>query len=347
MWWKILSVFLLTGIILAGMLIPLNQGLTSVKPVSGKTGSTDTVEIHGYNSFFTRSADSLRVWLTYKGQFALQGRSIRVKNDTVLTAVFDFPRSLPKGETFTVLDGLIDDPTEGKAELARVFTLFRDTTLENKFDSTWLKSGATNLHKPSKFRFAYTPNNYESIRNFYFHVPMWMVLIVLMLLSVWHSVKYLRKPAIIHDVRAATYAQVGLLFGFLGLFTGMIWANYTWGKPWSNDIKQLMTAAALLIYVAYFILRSSFDESEKGARIAAVYNIFAFASLIPLLYILPNVFTSLHPGGEESPVFNRDNLNSNMRIFFWPANIGWSLLAVWIAQLRIRYKKLEAKVFDL
>ena len=142
-------------------------------------------------------------------------------------------------------------------------------------------------------------------------LPMWFVLMFLFVASAWNSVQFLRysNPAqaaaldakkgqslLDFDRKAAAYAETGLLFGILGLITGMLWAHYAWGAAWSNDIKQLMTAVALLIYLAYFILRRSFDEPEKGARLAAVYNIFAFSSLIPLLYIVPRMFASLHPG---------------------------------------------------
>ena len=107
-----------------------------------------------------------------------------------------------------------------------------------------------------------------------------------------------------------------------------------------------MTAVALLIYLAYFILRSSFDEPEKGARLAAVYNIFAFASLIPLLYIVPRMFASLHPGATGNPAFGSEDLDNTMRMVFYPAGIGWTLLGFWIASVAYRVEKLQQKLLD-
>lgn len=349
MFWKLAAVVLLASVIAAGMLVPLNPGILHVGPETGLSGRTDTVRFHGYNSSYTQSRDGLRVWLRYDRDHCLAGRNLRVENDTLLAAVFDFPKSLPKGEGSALLNAVLDDPADGNVELRNAYRLVQDTALAAPaFDSLWLAAGPpVNLHESDKFRYSYTAINYESIRNLYFHVPMWFVLIVLMLLSVWNSMRYLRTADLRYDIRANVYAEMGLLFGFLGLFTGMVWANYTWGAPWSNDIKQLMTATALLVYVAYFILRSSFDEPEKGARIGAVYNIFAFASLIPLLYVVPRIFSSLHPGGEGNPVFNRGDLNVHMRLVFYPAVLGWTLLGLWIAQLRIRFKQLEARVLDL
>jgi hypothetical protein len=92
--------------------------------------------------------------------------------------------------------------------------------------------------------------------------------------------------------------QQGVIYGVLGLVTGAIWANYQWGSPWSGDPKQNGAAIAMLIYLAYFVLRGSLNEDDKKGRISAVYNIFAFFMLFPTLWILPRLTESLHPGGE-------------------------------------------------
>jgi heme exporter protein C len=72
-----------------------------------------------------------------------------------------------------------------------------------------------------------------------------------------------------------------------------------------------------------------------------VYNIFAFAALIPLLFILPRLTDSLHPGNGGNPGFNSYDLDDKMRRIFYPAVIGWTLLGVWLTSLHIRIKKIE------
>jgi heme exporter protein C len=99
--------------------------------------------------------------------------------------------------------------------------------------------------------------------------------------------------------------------------------------------------------LAYFVLRSSFDDADKKARISAVYNIFAFAALIPLLYIIPRMVNSLHPGAEGNPAFSSYDLDSNMRLIFYPAVIGWILMGVWIATIWIRIEKIWQKKMEL
>lgn len=179
----------------------------------------------------------------------------------------------------------------------------------------------------------------QTIRNFFFHVPMWFGQLLLVTISVVHSVRYLRTPSEKLDVIATEYAKTGIVFGSLGLVTGMIWANYTWGAPWNNDPKQLGAAIALLIYLAYFVLRNSIPDIDKRGRIGAVYNIFAYCIYIPMIMILPRMVESLHPGGkgvEGNPGLGGNDLDPVMRMVFWPAVLGWILLGIWITTLRIR-----------
>jgi heme exporter protein C len=83
---------------------------------------------------------------------------------------------------------------------------------------------------------------------------------------------------------------------------------------------------------------------DKRARISAVYNIFAFAMLFPSIWILPRVLDSLHPGGKGgNPALNFRDSSGTMKIVFYPAIIGWTLLGVWITTLKIRLNILREK----
>ncbi len=195
----------------------------------------------------------------------------------------------------------------------------------------------------------YVGNLYQSIRNFFFHVPMWFGQIVLFTLSLIYSIAYMRKQDLKYDIYAAEFAKTGIIFGLLGLATGSIWATYTWGEAWSNDPKQIAAAIAVLIYLAYIVLRGSMNDIDKKARVSSVYNIFAYFIYIPLIMILPRLVQSLHPGGMEgakgggNPALGGASLDSAMRMVFWPAVIGWVLLGVWISNLKIRLSLLDHK----
>jgi heme exporter protein C len=189
-------------------------------------------------------------------------------------------------------------------------------------------------------------NLYHTIRNLFFHVPMWFGQMILLLVSMIFAIRYLRTGNLADDIKSREFARTGIIFGFLGLVTGAIWANYTWGKPWSNDPKQMAVAIALLIYLAYFVLRNSMPDFDKRARVSSVYNIFAYFIYVPLIMILPRLVESLHPGGkgvEGNPALSGQDLDPTMRMVFWPAVIGWTLLGTWISSLLIRISILKDK----
>lgn len=181
----------------------------------------------------------------------------------------------------------------------------------------------------------------ETIRNVYFHVPLWFGMIALMTASGWYAVRYLRMGRPGDDVRSGEFANTGLVFGLLGYVTGAIWGNYTWGDPLPKDPKILSAAAGMLIYLAYWLLRSSFRDEQQRARISAIYNVFAFAVFIPLIFVLPRLTDSLHPGNGGNPAFGRYDMDNQMRMVFYPANLGMILLGVWISTLRIRLRNVQ------
>ncbi len=193
----------------------------------------------------------------------------------------------------------------------------------------------------------------ESIRNLYFHVCMWFAMMILFTVSVVHAVRFLRSNDLRYDILSRQYAGVGILFGLLGYGTGIIWASFTWADPnqssassfssIAKDPKLIGAAIALLIYFAYLVLRDSVNDIDKRARISAVYNIFAFAFLFPSIWIVPRILESLHPGGDGNPALNPQDMSAQMRLVFYPAVIGWTLLGVWIVSVKVRLQLIKEK----
>jgi heme exporter protein C len=185
---------------------------------------------------------------------------------------------------------------------------------------------------------------HESIRNLYFHVTMWFAMTLLFAGSAVQSILFLINERKDSDTKAEQMAHTSMAFGIIGIITGMIWATYTWGAPWVNDPKLNGAAVALLIYIAYFILRNSIDDTVKKARTAAVYNIFAFVMLILLIGVMPRLQNSLHPGNGGNPGFGGYDLKGTMRPVFYSGVIAWTLVGYWIAELRFRWKKMKIKL---
>lgn len=189
---------------------------------------------------------------------------------------------------------------------------------------------------------------HETIRNLHFHVCMWFAMMILFTVAVVYHVKYLRSNNLVHDIYAVNYIKLGIVFGILGYTTGAVWAKYTWTE-FANDAeifrepKLIGAAIALLIYFAYLVLRDSMTDWEKKARVSAVYGIFAYALLFPTIWILPRILESLHPGKGGNPALNFKDSDLRLRVVFYPAIIGWTLLGVWITSLKIRLQLLKDK----
>ena len=171
-------------------------------------------------------------------------------------------------------------------------------------------------------------------------------MLLIMLISFIYSIFYLAKEKLVFDHWSSQLAHTGLIFGILGLLTGSLWAKYSWGAWWVNDPQLNGVAVALLIYLAYFILRNSIQDYRKRARISAVYNIFAFMMLVVFVGLVPKITDSLHPGKGGNPAFNKYDLDNTLRMVFYPAVIGWSLLGIWIAQLRKRMLAVKFNIID-
>ena len=186
---------------------------------------------------------------------------------------------------------------------------------------------------------------HETIRNLYFHVTMWFAMMTMLTISLGYSIAYLRGFKREYDVIATEAANVAMLFGAVGIVTGMAWANFTWGEPWPNDPKLNGVAVGMLAYIAYFILRASIDEISKRGRIAAVYNIFAWVMFMVFVNALPRMADdSMHPGQAANPGFGA--LAPGMRTVFYPGVVGWILMGIWLLNIRKRSREIEYKLLQ-
>jgi len=343
--YKIVGIVLVAYSLIAGMLIPLGTGIVKVAPRVAKGGEPLALQLKAYNANFLKDKDNYEARIRLNPQQAICANKVVVQNDQELTLFFDLPLGKLPIQTLT------EDGTKSK------FPLLEMSGKNNGYSSLEsaiyikdsLVEGTQTFCKVLPFAdvtdhqmtFPFLNILEETIRNLFYHVPMWFAMMLLLLISVIYSILYLAMPEKeYYDVKATSFATVGVLFGVVGIATGALWAKHTWGAYWSFDVKQNTSAVALLIYLAYFVLRSSFDDMDKRARVAAIYNIFAFATLIPLLYIVPRMVDSLHPGMGGNPAFSKLDLDNTMRMVFYPAVVGWMMLGIWMSNLGGRIERL-------
>ncbi len=354
-WWKILCVFILIYVFVFGLLVPLKPAIQGVSKPNAKAGDTLTLSMYGYNTYFKEATD-IRVWLKLDTAHVVEGHALRLVNDQEIEATFNLPKFLPSPTKVMEATLIFDSDADGSFPYPGAVFISQDSV--NQALAVYTDKISA-LHKTPYVSFPFRNILQETIRNLYFHVPLWFAMMILFGIAAWYSWQYLSKnpsraktlnPVIVDiqvfDQKAVALTNVGVLFGILGLITGAIWANYTWGKPWSFDVKQNMAAVCILIYCAYFVLRGSFDDQEKKARISAAYNIFAFFAMFPLLFIIPRLTDSLHPGNGGNPALGSQDLDNTMRMVFYPAVIAFTMLGYWMAQLWWRMRAVEDKILE-
>ncbi len=345
-WWKYLGALLVIYSIVIGTMTKVGPGVVRVSP-SHVDGRYDfEIDIEGYNTSFTKldkgknQKNELTVWVKLGNTFN-RANLADIIDDNHIRCYFrpiDLIVDSAYSQTGSVV---IEDKHHGiflGPDMIHVdFRPDKDNGLRQLVN----QGEPPYKMQLSYFSFPYRYILNETIRNLNFHVPMWFAMMAMLLVSFIFSIKYLRTRSVSDDIWANGFAKVGLLFGIMGIATGMFWANYTWGTPWTNDPKLNGAAVAVLMYIAYQILRSSLEDENLVGRISAVYNIFAFPIFIVLIIVLPRMAEfSLHPGAGDSVGFNTYDLDNNLRKVFYPAVLGWILVGTWISQLTVRVDKL-------
>ena len=342
-WWKYLAVVLMTYVIVAGFKIPLSPGILSSSHMNAEEGKPFQTDIRCYNTFL-ESAEDLKIYLWLPDDRLLPADNIEVVNDTyVKFAIDSIPGDVVDSASKNVPASLlVDSASEGH--------YFMRNAVSIKGNSETVSSGQyeglDQIRTVKKLAFPFQHILYETSRNTYFHVAIWMAMFALLICSCVYSIKYLIRKDIVDDYRASSLTTVSIVFGIAGLLTGSMWAKHTWGAYWTDDIKLNMTAVAMLIYLSYWILRASLSDPDARARLSAVFNVFAFASLMVLVMVIPRLTDSLHPGNGGNPAFSSYDMDNTMRMVFYPAIIGYFLIGLWLSQLHFRYMKLEESLLE-
>ncbi len=175
----------------------------------------------------------------------------------------------------------------------------------------------------------------EKARIIFFHVPTAWLSVVGFIASLVYGIKYLRTRRMEDDVRSVSSAGIGFLFCFLATVTGAIWAKFSWGTFWNWDPRETSIFVLLLIYGAYFALRSAVDTEEKRATLSAVYAIIAGVTMPFFIFVMPRILASLHP----EPLINTQgkvHMNSTMLVIFLSSLAGFTGLSSWMWKLHVR-----------
>ncbi len=97
------------------------------------------------------------------------------------------------------------------------------------------------------------------------------------------------------DRLAASCAEIGVVFTTIVLLSGSVWARPIWNTwlAW-GDPRVMTTMVLWLIYVAYFLLRSSLPEGEMKYKYCAVFGIIGFLD-VPIVWVSIRWWRTIHP----------------------------------------------------
>lgn len=167
-------------------------------------------------------------------------------------------------------------------------------------------------------------------RIFYFHVALALVSLVAFGVACVAGITFLRARTTRWDDVGEAAVRLGLLFSVLVIITGSIWAKASWGTWWVWADPRLVTyLIVVLIYAAYFVLRSSVED-DRRMRFSAIYAIAGFAS-VPLSFYSVRVANSfVHP-----VVFTSGGANMPGSMLVWFIISFAAMLALFIALLEV------------
>ncbi len=185
------------------------------------------------------------------------------------------------------------------------------------------------------------PNNFKI---FYFHLPVAISAYLAFAIVFISSILYLRSKEQKWDIAALSAAEAGVVFAFLTLVSGSIWAKSAWGAYWVTwDVRLNTSLVLFLIYLSYLMVRQAVEEPEKRARLSAVFGIVGFIG-VPLSFLSIRLWTraTLHPVAQidySSPSPLLLTLYANFAAYF--------LLLASLLLLRFENERLKEKINEL
>ncbi len=175
-------------------------------------------------------------------------------------------------------------------------------------------------------------------RIFYLHAPAAWVGTLAFVLMAAGGVGYLLRPDERLDALARSAAEGGLVFTSILLFSGPLWARVSWGTWWSWEPRFILALALWVIFVWYFLVRSSPGDRESARRWAAVVSLIGVANLL-VLYATRGRWRSMHP----DPVVLRrggPRVETAMLVTVVTAFAAFTLLFLGLLLLRYRMERI-------
>jgi heme exporter protein C len=151
------------------------------------------------------------------------------------------------------------------------------------------------------------------------------------------------------DIVEVSAIEISLVFFFITIVLGSIWARPIWNTWWTWDPRLTTAAVTELIYIAYFMLREGIEDPDRRARFGAVYTIIGSFSA-PITFFAIRLFRTIHPvviGSGDPSALGTFDMTSKMLVAFMFALFTFSVIFIDLFWNRIRMGYLASKVEQL
>lgn len=132
-------------------------------------------------------------------------------------------------------------------------------------------------------------------RLFYLHMPAFFGAALAFAATVAGGIGYLRTRQVCYDSFAVAGVEVGLTLALVNLVSGSIWARPVWNTWWTWDPRLTSAAIMCLSYAAWLMLRNGIEDVQQRRRLASVYGILAFITVLLTLIIIRIRPDTIHP----------------------------------------------------
>jgi len=177
----------------------------------------------------------------------------------------------------------------------------------------------------------------------FFHVPAAITAMLGAGVTCVTSIAYLLTKNLKYDAISVSVTEVGLAFLAANLVTGSIWGRIIWGIWWTWDARLTSALVCWLLYAGYLMLRHAIEEPTSRARIAAVFNIFAFVD-VPIVIFSIKWWRTQHP----QPVFwGGGSIDPAMYLTAVLNLVALILLGVVLSLIRLRQEEVQREIDSL
>ncbi|MBN2045007.1 MAG: cytochrome c biogenesis protein CcsA [Anaerolineales bacterium] len=183
-------------------------------------------------------------------------------------------------------------------------------------------------------------------RVFYFHVATGWVGMIGFLLAVFSGIMYLIKSDLKWDTIGLAGIEIGLIFSFINIVTGSIWARPIWNTWWTWDPRLVTATIMELVYLAYLMLRQGIDDPIRRARFGAIYAILGFVS-VPFSFLSIRIWRTIHPvvvGSGDPGAEGTFDMTPDMQTAFFFSLFTFTVFGITLLWHRIRIGQLQDKV---